>query len=65
MKAYSVTVHLPEAPCPVAFQNTTIECSNMVPAVARALKAILQRPGIKGRRHRRIQITVERIGGGR
>jgi hypothetical protein len=63
MKAYSVTIHFPQAPCPVAFQNATIECSNLAPAVSRAIKTILRRPGVKGRRHHKITITVERIGG--
>ena len=65
MRRYTITCRFHEAKVKASFQRATAEGRTLSVAVSRALREILARPGVKGRRHRVVQITVAYAGNSR
>jgi hypothetical protein len=58
MKSYTVLATFPTLPASVAQQAATGAGSDMSVAVCRAIKTIMQRKGVKGRRIERFTLSV-------
>jgi hypothetical protein len=65
MRRYTISCRFHEARVKASFQRATAEGRTLSVAVSRALREILARPGVKGRRHRVVQITVAYLGNSR
>jgi len=65
MRRYTISCRFHEAKVKVSFQRATAEGRTLSVAVSRALREILARPGVKGHRHRVVQITVAYVGNSR
>ena len=65
MRRYTITCRFHEAKVKASFQRATAEGRTLSVAVSRALREILARPGVKGHRHRVVQITVAYVGNSR
>lgn len=64
MKRYAVSVRFHNALVKDSIQHAMANGGNLRVAVSRALQEILRRPGIKGRRHTRLVISVVSAGNG-
>lgn len=58
MRRYTVTVRLHTCPVKHSLQQATVEASNPATAVNRGLREILARPGVKGRRHGKLELVL-------
>ena len=60
MKTVTVSALFPQLPAKMAEQGATAQATNVASATARALRDILRRPGVKGKRIReaRLYLTI-------
>ena len=62
MKSFSISAYFPEVkPAHAAFQHCVGKASEMDTAVARGLRELRDRPGIKGKRITEVNIKVKEI----
>jgi hypothetical protein len=58
MNRYQVTAKFPQALSKDCFQSTTVDATTFAIAADRGLKNLMSRPGIKGKRHSNVQVTI-------
>lgn len=60
MKKFFVTAKFPQALAKNTFQSITVEAASYPHAIKIALRNLMGRDGIKGLRHKNIQVTIQR-----
>lgn len=62
-KHYVIQITFPHLKVKDAVQQVRVDAASISQAVRLALKDILRRPGIKGKRHRQLAIAVSQLEG--
>lgn len=58
---YAIQVTFPRLKVKDAVQQARVEAASLPQAVRLTLKEILRRPGVKGKQHRQLALTVSRL----
>jgi hypothetical protein len=59
---YSVSAFFPQAPAGHAWQNTETVGSSLPVALAKAMRILMKRDHVKGRRHKEVKVTIQFVG---
>lgn len=61
MNRYQVTAKFPQALSKDTFQSVSVNAGSYALAANRGLKDLMKRDGIKGRRHKNVQVTIIKL----
>lgn len=61
MHRYQVTAKFPQALAKDAFQSVSVDATSFAIAADRGMKELMKRPGIKGKRHHNVQVTIIKL----